>query len=473
MISKKQYAGDGASSRFLSDFIIRSSEYARPYVYVYDETLDIGGAEDVLQDPGSAWSYPDNLYRRGSNLAQSADLVTIDKWQIVDNSVLFYTSPPAGTSVWVEVATTSEEFGETLSAPIIERAETAAENALVSKTAAAISASNALASETASGLSETASALSETSAATSASTATAQASNASTSASNALASETSADTSASTATTQAGISTAQAVIATTKASEASASASTASTAATTSTTNLGLFESQYESSPTPPLTPVGGMLWFDETTNLMKVYAGSIWVTAGSAVNGVEKSEEFIATGGQTLFTIASGYDVGFVNVFREGMLLGESEYTADNGSTVTLNVACIAGDIVKVQAFGAFSLADTYSISGADAAFVAKTSDTGSAVMPTGTEAQRDGVPEAGYLRFNNETNTFEGFDGTVWGAIGGGGAVDDLFRENGQIVSADYTVPSGSNASVVGDITINDGVTITVSDGSTLVIL
>ena len=111
-----------------------------------------------------------------------------------------------------------------------------------------------------------------------------------------------------------------------------------------------------------------GDLYFNTVGNAMFVYDGSVWGETGSAINGVEKSEEFIATGGQTLFTLASGYDVGFVNVFREGMLLGESEYTADNGSTVTLNVACIAGDIVKVQAFGAFTLANTYTIAQTDA---------------------------------------------------------------------------------------------------------
>lgn len=54
----------------------------------------------------------------------------------------------------------------------------------------------------------------------------------------------------------------------------------------------------------------------------------------------------------------------------------------------------------------------------------VAKTSDTGSAIMPTGTDAQRDGSPLAGYLRFNTDSDTFEGYDGSAWGAIGGGGA-------------------------------------------------
>ena len=215
-----------------------------------------------------------------------------------------------------------------------------------------------------------------------------------------------------------------------------------------------------------------GDLYFNTVGNAMFVYDGSVWGETGSAINGVEKSEEFIATGGQTLFTLASGYDVGFVNVFREGMLLGESEYTADNGSTVTLNVACIAGDIVKVQAFGAFTLANTYTIAQTDAGFVSKTSSTGSAVMPSGTEAQRDVTPIAGYFRFNSDANEFEGYNGTEWGAIGGG-AIDDLWRENAQVVTTDYTVLAGRNASIIGDITVNDGITITVENGARLVII
>ena len=41
---------------------------------------------------------------------------------------------------------------------------------------------------------------------------------------------------------------------------------------------------------------------------------------------------------------------------------------------------------------------------------------------LPKGTDAQRP-TPVAGMLRFNTETGGFEGYDGTEWGAIGGGG--------------------------------------------------
>ena len=72
----------------------------------------------------------------------------------------------------------------------------------------------------------------------------------------------------------------------------------------------------------------------------------------------------------------------------------------------------------------------------------VAKTSDTGSAIMPAGTNAQRDGSPIAGYLRFNTDSDTFEGYDGTAWGAIGGGGATTlTVTNRSGSGVSVSLT--------------------------------
>lgn len=43
-------------------------------------------------------------------------------------------------------------------------------------------------------------------------------------------------------------------------------------------------------------------------------------------------------------------------------------------------------------------------------------TSETGSFITPTGTTAQRDAVPEAGYFRFNTEIGGYEGFTGIDW---------------------------------------------------------
>ena len=53
---------------------------------------------------------------------------------------------------------------------------------------------------------------------------------------------------------------------------------------------------------------------------------------------------------------------------------------------------------------------------------------DVGSATdsmhIPVGTTAQRPGSAAAGYFRFNSTETQFEGYDGSDWGEIGGGGA-------------------------------------------------
>ena len=103
-------------------------------------------------------------------------------------------------------------------------------------------------------------------------------------------------------------------------------------------------------------------------------------------------------------------------------------------------------------------------------------TSATGSAQTPVGTTAQRDGSPSAGYFRYNSTLVSFEGYNGTAWGAVGGGatgGGADAVFYENDQNVTTDYTITSGKNAMSTGAITIDDGVTVTVPSGSNWVII
>ena len=97
------------------------------------------------------------------------------------------------------------------------------------------------------------------------------------------------------------------------------------------------------------------------------------------------------------------------------------------------------------------------------------RTSTTGSAALPSGTTAQRDASPQAGYFRFNNELGVFEGYSGTAWGGVGGatGGGSDRVFYENGQTVTTNYTITNGTNAMSAGPITINAGVTVTIGDG------
>lgn len=97
----------------------------------------------------------------------------------------------------------------------------------------------------------------------------------------------------------------------------------------------------------------------------------------------------------------------------------------------------------------------------------------TSSFRIPVGTTAQRP-TGQNGKIRYNTTTSQYEGFAGSIWTSIGGGatgGGADQVFVQNGRIVTTAYTIPSGKNASTVGPITFNAPVT--VSTGSRLVIL
>lgn len=100
------------------------------------------------------------------------------------------------------------------------------------------------------------------------------------------------------------------------------------------------------------------------------------------------------------------------------------------------------------------------------------KTGSTGSSALPSGTTAQRDGTPVAGYIRFNSDITKFEGYTGTAWSSVGGGatgGGSDAVFIENGQTVTTNYTLTTGNNAGSFGPITIDAGVTVTIPTGQT----
>ena len=68
-------------------------------------------------------------------------------------------------------------------------------------------------------------------------------------------------------------------------------------------------------------------------------------------------STQFTATAGQTTFTPSGTYQVGFLNVIRNGSQLAPADYTATNGTTVVLNNACVAGDIVVIEVYNLTSL--------------------------------------------------------------------------------------------------------------------
>lgn len=102
--------------------------------------------------------------------------------------------------------------------------------------------------------------------------------------------------------------------------------------------------------------------------------------------------------------------------------------------------------------------------------------SGTGFILIPKGTTAERPVSPVNGEMRYNTDTNQFEGYQGGAWGQLGGGatgGGGDEVFQENSLVVTTSYTITANKNAMSVGPITINSGATVTVGSGQRWVIL
>ena len=67
----------------------------------------------------------------------------------------------------------------------------------------------------------------------------------------------------------------------------------------------------------------------------------------------------FSPTGVQTTFTFASGYTVGYLDIYLNGArLISGQDYSATNGSTVGLTTYANGGDVLEAVAYKAFNVA-------------------------------------------------------------------------------------------------------------------
>jgi hypothetical protein len=73
-------------------------------------------------------------------------------------------------------------------------------------------------------------------------------------------------------------------------------------------------------------------------------------------VSATRTITEVTATAGQTVFNANGGYTVGYLDVFLNGSQLQTVDFTATNGSSVTLTEAAQVNDVVRLVAWGTFS---------------------------------------------------------------------------------------------------------------------
>jgi hypothetical protein len=142
------------------------------------------------------------------------------------------------------------------------------------------------------------------------------------------------------------------------------------------------------------------------------------------ATSAYRSVTDITATAGQTTFSTGS-YTPGFVEVFRNGVRLGVTNYTATSGVAVVLGNPANAGDLITVVSFFISSVINA--IPGTAGAVTANLLDagqqggSGAMILPTGSTGQRPLAPTDGMIRKNATTGNVEFFDspGNTWRSI------------------------------------------------------
>jgi len=127
------------------------------------------------------------------------------------------------------------------------------------------------------------------------------------------------------------------------------------------------------SSSAPTADPDGsaldvGDLYFDTTSQTMKVYSSSGWIPAGSSVNGTSSRFTYTVSSSTTTISGADNYsntlayDAGFVDVYLNGVrMVNGSDVTVTSGNSIVFAsaIGTSGTDTVDVIAFGTFQLSN------------------------------------------------------------------------------------------------------------------
>ena len=220
--------------------------------------------------------------------------------------------------------------------------------------------------------------------------------------------------------------------------------------------------------------------------------------------NVASKSISVTATADQTLFTVTGGYRINQLAVFRNGVRLADgADFTARDGSSVTLLSPANLSDTLEFQVFDDFRVADaivsaeaTQTING-DLIVTGTLSGTGGVNIGIQSAGQNVTTGVITALNFIGAGNTFvydtvaKTVDISIAGGGGGGGlgtaikfsdgATDSPFsyidreaivNENMLLDTSTAGTSESIIVSVVPNINISSGVAVTVGTGKTMVI-
>ena len=217
--------------------------------------------------------------------------------------------------------------------------------------------------------------------------------------------------------------------------------------------------------------------------------------------NIASKSLSATATAAQTSFTVTGGYRINELGVYRNGVRLVQGkDFTASDGSTVTLLSAATVSDILDFVIFDSFNIADAIKTVGdqtlsgeltATSGFVVGISSAGTLINddsgPTGITTLNF-IGSGNTIAYNSSTRTV---DISIAGGGGGGGigtaikysdeTTDSPFsyiepsaivEENLDLNTTNAGVTSTYIVSVVPTVNVASGVAVTVGSGKSMII-
>jgi hypothetical protein len=138
------------------------------------------------------------------------------------------------------------------------------------------------------------------------------------------------------------------------------------------------------------------------TSNISVRYLGI--PASGVTTTAYRTVTNFTATAGQTSFSVPS-YTIGYIDVYRNGVRLVSTDFTATTGTTVVLTNACTVGDAVVTESFYVSSVlnaipATAGSVSDSYIVGMSASKLTGSRTIPKGT------MPAGSVLQVVNTMN-------------------------------------------------------------------
>ena len=212
--------------------------------------------------------------------------------------------------------------------------------------------------------------------------------------------------------------------------------------------------------------------------------------------NVASKNISVTATADQTLFTVTGGYRINQLAVFRNGVrLVSGSDFTANDGSTVTLVTAANLNDTIEFQIFDDFRVADAINSAG-DQSLDGSLSATGGfnvGIQSGGTDIATGVITAINFIGAGNTvvySAVSKTVDVSISGSGGGGLGTAINYADNATATPFSYidreasvaedllldTTKAGESdsyiVSVVPNITVSSGVAVTVGAGKTMVI-